>query len=260
MGGLFAEEEFADASRPSTGATDPKCAWCPKPIPRSARRDSIYCSKRCRQAAHRFRRGYDGRRPDDTAPLRLAYADPPYPGNAHLYRDHPDFGGEVDHVQLVRDLRDGFPDGWALSTSAQALQDVLAICTAEGVRVRVASWHKGERPTKSYGPLNAWEPVLFTGGRASLATGATRRVDTLVYHARARLTDSERVIGAKPAEFLWWLFNLLGAQPQDDLVDLFPGSGGVSRAWAIFQEGPPPPPLMASARARGDASVQEALV
>ena len=33
-----------------------------------------------------------------TRPLRLAYADPPYPGNAWLYRDHPDYGGEVDHA------------------------------------------------------------------------------------------------------------------------------------------------------------------
>jgi hypothetical protein len=30
-------------------------------------------------------------------PFRLAYADPPYLGKAWLYRDHPDYGGEVDH-------------------------------------------------------------------------------------------------------------------------------------------------------------------
>lgn len=29
--------------------------------------------------------------------MRLAIADPPYPGCAHLYRDHPDYAGEVDH-------------------------------------------------------------------------------------------------------------------------------------------------------------------
>jgi hypothetical protein len=30
------------------------------------------------------------------------------------------------------------------------------------------------------------------------------------------------------------MFDLLGAQPQDDFTDLFPGSGGVSRAWRVF--------------------------
>jgi hypothetical protein len=34
-------------------------------------------------------------------PLRLAYADPPYPGKARLYQDHPDYGGEVDHAELT---------------------------------------------------------------------------------------------------------------------------------------------------------------
>ena len=33
---------------------------------------------------------------------RLGYADPPYPGLAHLYADHPDFAGEVDHAALIR--------------------------------------------------------------------------------------------------------------------------------------------------------------
>ena len=32
-----------------------------------------------------------------TEALRIGYADPPYPGQAHLYKDHPDYGGEVDH-------------------------------------------------------------------------------------------------------------------------------------------------------------------
>ena len=56
--------------------------------------------------------------------LRLAYADPPYPGKAWLYRDHPDYGGEVDNAELVGRLA-GY-DGWALSTSAAALPSVLA--------------------------------------------------------------------------------------------------------------------------------------
>jgi hypothetical protein len=34
-------------------------------------------------------------------PLRLAYADPPCPGKTWLYRDHLDYGGEVDHAELI---------------------------------------------------------------------------------------------------------------------------------------------------------------
>ena len=33
------------------------CAWCRGEIPAAARRDALCCSKRCRQARHRFRSG-----------------------------------------------------------------------------------------------------------------------------------------------------------------------------------------------------------
>ncbi|MDM4761906.1 hypothetical protein QT381_02665 [Galbitalea sp. SE-J8] len=129
--------------------------------------------------------------------------------------------------------------------------------------------HRGQRPTRSLGPLNAWEPVIYSGGRvafdvrrdasvsedlldasrrpggdasrraaaqrdASSRAGVTRRVDSLVYVARARTTDPRRVVGAKPAAFCRWVFDLLGAEPQDDFTDVFPGSGGVMRAWRVF--------------------------
>lgn len=198
------------------------------PIRPAARADSKYCSTRCRQAAHRFTAGM-ARRVASGSPLRMAYADPPYPGMARrYYGGHPDFAGEVDHRSLVQRLVTEFPDGWALSTSAAALRDVLASCPAG---VRVAAWARGERPARSYRPLAAWEPVIYCGGRAYLSSVDERRVDTLVHVARARTTDPHRVVGTKPAAFCWWLFDLLGALPGDELVDLFPGSGGVARAW-----------------------------
>lgn len=206
------------------------CDWCQGPMPSDARRDAVTCSQRCRQARWRFRRGsadlVGATAPG--APVRMAYADPPYPGKAGYYRDHPDYGGEVDHAELVSRLEVHFPAGWALSTSAAALPDVLSHCTGE---VRVAAWFRGERPTSSYRPLSAWEPVVFAGGRDELRQPDERRVDALVHVSRPRLTDPNRVVGAKPAEFCWWLFALLGLRPGDELVDLFPGSGGVARAW-----------------------------
>lgn len=163
-------------------------------------------------------------------PLRLAYADPPYPGNARLYREHPDYGGEVDHAALIARL--STYDGWALSTSATALPMVLALCPTG---VRIAAWHRGERPTRSWAPLNAWEPVIYHGGRpVDASCGSTRRVDSLVHGVSPMTTLPGRVIGAKPAAFCRWLFDLLGATPADTFDDLFPGSGAVTRAWVAF--------------------------
>ena len=207
------------------------CDWCGGPLPSDARRDAVTCSQRCRQARWRFRSGSGAPTSPGAAggPIRVCYADPPYPGKAGYYRDHPDYGGEVDHAELVRKLEAHFPAGWALSTSAAALPEVLGYCSAG---VRVAAWFRGERPTRSYRPLSAWEPVVFAGGRDVLLEPADRRVDALVHTSRPRLTDPDRVVGAKPAAFCYWLFTLLGLRPGDELVDLFPGSGGVARAWA----------------------------
>jgi hypothetical protein len=222
-------EALADASAPR------RCAWCRGPIPARARRDAVCCSQRCRQARHRFTRAV-GRGVAADVSLRLAYADPPYPGLAGYYREHPDYAGEVDHVALIRRL--STYDGWALSTSAAALPAVLALCPAG---VRVAAWVRGERPGRSGRLLDAWEPVIYHGGRhldPSRDAGATRRVDALVYTARPRLTDPARVIGAKPATFARWLFDLLGARPGDELHDLYPGSGGITRAWHAYTTDP----------------------
>jgi hypothetical protein len=213
-------------------------------------------------------------------PRRLAYADPPYPGRAATYyRDHPDYGGEVDHTELVRRL-DVEYDAWALSTAADALQDVLAVCPPG---VRVAAWLRGERPNKeAQTPLNAWEPVIYAGAIRRLPADATRRVeqldasrsadqsrlvvpashdtsrapgrrvaedlhdashlaaatspriDSLVYRAVARTTDPNRVVGAKPAAFWRWMFELLGAAADDSFTDVFPASGGGDKAWSAY--------------------------
>jgi hypothetical protein len=222
-----------DASRleGSVEARRVACAWCSGPIPAEARRDSVCCSKRCRQARHRFRRAA-GRAPGTARAgggLRLAYADPPYPGKAHYYQDHPDYAGEVDHAELIARLADY--DGWALSTSAAALPAVLALCPSG---VRVAAWHRGERPCRSRWPLPAWEPVIWQGGRPIEAQDAPRRVDSLVHGVAPMTTLPDRVVGAKPAAFCRWVFELLGALPGDTLDDLFPGSGAVRRAWDAY--------------------------
>ena len=98
---------------------DRTCAWCRGALPARARRDALTCSKRCRQARNRVSKAVASRSPHDgsaAAPRdvsrvdralqarRLAYADPPYPGKAFYYRDHPDYAGEVDHEALLSRL------------------------------------------------------------------------------------------------------------------------------------------------------------
>jgi tRNA/tmRNA/rRNA uracil-C5-methylase (TrmA/RlmC/RlmD family) len=49
---------------------------------------------------------------------------------------------------------------------------------------------------------------------------------------RGRNQYTTRFIGAKPPQFTRWLIALLGLEPDDHLLDMFPGSGRVSRAAA----------------------------
>jgi hypothetical protein len=230
------------------GSTRRLCAWCRQPIPATARRDAVCCSVRCRQARHRFTRTIGrGQAVAGGRPLRLAYADPPYPGKAWLYRHHPDYAGEVDHAALIRRLL--AYDGWALSTSAAALPEVLRLCPPG---VRVAAWHRGERPAASWRPLHAWEPVIYREGRpVNPSRLEKRRVDSLVCGVSPMTTLPSRVVGAKPAAVCRWIFDLLGGATGDSLDDLFPGSGAVGRAWAAFTGRVDP-----SYQARADASGQ----
>lgn len=155
---------------------------------------------------------------------RLAYADPPYPGQSkRWYSNHPDYAGEVDHRELIDGL--AAYDGWALSTSAAALQDVLALCPTS---VRVAVWyrsnseHPGNRGTWWW----SWEPVIIRAAREPQIP--TR--DFLSHHKEQGFLGST-IPGQKPRAVCEWIFALMGALPQDELYDPFPGSGAVTRHW-----------------------------
>lgn len=206
------------------------CAWCRRDL-EAARSDARFCGKKCRQAAWRLRGNLSSLDPGATSPgpgrpLRLAYADPPYPGLARkYYKHHKDFAGEVDHAELIKRLSSTY-DGWALSTSAKALRDILPLCPPEA---RVCAWVKpGAASPRSWGLHNVWEPVIVLQGRR-VAPG---RRDALWMHP-ARLGGSD-LIGRKPIRFCAWLFEALGAAPGDTLDDLFPGSGMVGAAWLEF--------------------------
>ena len=204
------------------------CAWC-RVVELVGRADQVTCSRKCRQALARFRRdiraeGVLG------APLRLAYADWPYPGKEGYYADHPDYRGPVEYGAVLADLVRH--DGWAFSVDEPGLRVLSPLLV--GVAHRIAPWVKGARPGPSTEPLASWEAVVYHPARAYLSRAPA--IDSLVFAAKARTTDPARVVGSKPPAFYSWLFDLLAASPHDTFTDLYPGSGGGARAWAIFRE------------------------
>ncbi len=166
--------------------------------------------------------------------MRIAYADPPYIGCARMhYKDHPDFAGEVDHLQLIQKLHSEFPDGWALSCSSPTLRELLNICASVGADdVRVAAWVK---PWAVWKPgmsvAYAWEPVIWRGGRKKNKKEHTSRDWVSANAVMRRRNDPNQTKGTKPLEFCCWLFDLFNMRPEDELVDLFAGSGAVVEAW-----------------------------
>lgn len=186
-------------------------------------------------------------------PIRFAYADPPYPGKSRkYYGDHEDYQGEVDHEQLIASLEADFPDGWALSTSSAALQQVLAMMPppksrgAEGGGVRyqfrVLAWCKPlAQPGSDRGPapaaLYGWEPVIIRGGRP--APEGARPRDWLVCSPELytlREKPDGHVTGAKPPDFCRWLFACAGLRAGDEFVDIFRGSGAVRQEWERWSQ------------------------
>jgi hypothetical protein len=196
------------------------CAWCRQPLGK-ARRDKIFCSRKCRQSAFRIRR----RRTTDAVtltPLSFGYADPPYPGTAATYyKDEESFDGEVDHEGLISSLTDRY-DGWALSTGAYALREVLPMCPPD---IRVLAWVKPIGvSSKTYGLHNTWEALIVKAGR-KLRPGKRDWLSAMPARGGGKL------MGRKPLAFCAFLFDALGMLPGDSFDDLFPGTGIVLRAW-----------------------------
>lgn len=163
--------------------------------------------------------------------MRFAYADPPYIGQAKKhYGKEATYGGEVDHQALVNRLMAEFPDGWALSASSPSLKEILSYCPD---KVRVMAWIK---PWSSFkpgvNPAYAWEPVIVWGGRKRGRNKATVRDWISV-----SITLKKGLCGAKPPAFASWIFQVLGAEAGDELIDIFPGTGIIGRCWEKFQNG-----------------------
>ena len=156
--------------------------------------------------------------------MKLAYADPPYINQAKRHYSHDPRCAEVDHAELITTLQQY--DGWALSMSAArySLQEIVALMP-EGSRM--AAWVKPFASFKpGVNPAYTWEPVIFVSARPN-----RRDVDTVKDHCIESITLKKGLAGAKPIRFCKWIFALIGAEPDDTLCDLYPGTGIVSSTW-----------------------------
>ena len=157
--------------------------------------------------------------------MRIAYADPPYIGQAKKH-----YGcAEIDHAELVARLCANY-DAWALSLSSPSLHQVLPLCPTD---TRVAAWVKPFAIFKpGVNPAYAWEPVLYRGVRKR-----PRSVPTVRDWCSCNMTLKRGLLGAKPFGFCEWLFNLLAVDiMEDEFFDLYPGSGAVSRAYEEWRK------------------------
>lgn len=171
--------------------------------------------------------------------MMFAYADPPYLGCCALYEHSHGADGrcwdEPDtHGALIDRLVDEYPDGWAMSATSGSLRTLLPMCPAD---VRVGAWAKSFCAfKKGVRPAYAWEPVIFWRGRNPGAGHAhapptkggaqTTPKDFIV----EPITMRRGFTGAKPEPVIWWVLDLLNAQPGDKVVDLFHGSGAAAEA------------------------------
>lgn len=170
--------------------------------------------------------------------IRVAYADPPYLGCCSLYQhDHGHDGQCWDdlatHQALIERLSVTFPDGWALSASSPSLRQLLPLCPASA---RVAVWCKSFGAFKrGVRPAFMWEPVIFVGGRnprnghphpPPVKNGVqTTPKDFFL----CPITLKKGLTGAKPEKVCAWVLDLLNVQPGDEVVDLYPGTGAMTR-------------------------------
>jgi len=169
--------------------------------------------------------------------MRFAYADPPYLGTAakfygQLHASAADYDRPETHQALIDRLSADY-DGWALSLSSPSLQQILPMCPAD---VRVMAWVK---PFASFKPgvgvAYAWEPIIVRGGRRR-----ERDQQTVRDWIAENITLKRGFAGAKPTAVIRWLLEIWNVHADDEIEDIFPGSGAVTAAldgWRAAQTG-----------------------
>ena len=159
--------------------------------------------------------------------MKIGYADPPYIGCAHLYKDHPDYAGEVDHAALIERLESEY-DGWVLHAAATPKSMAVLGPLVEHTGARWMGWKKTFAAfKKNVTVAYAWEPVIIKAARKPVVSKRIVMRDWV----ECPITLKKGLTGAKPEKVCHWAFEMVGAHPGDTLDDMFPGTGAVSKAW-----------------------------
>ena len=162
----------------------------------------------------------------------FAYADPPYLGQAKRhYSKHKDYAGEVDHAELIARLDRDY-DGWALSASMKSIPALARLLPPD---VLTLAWVKPIAPPMGDHRHYSWEPVFLRSvrrPRGYVKSHLTLSPPQFTFRPK----PESHVIGEKPEGFAHWVFDSAGLIDGDELVDLFPGSGAITRAWATWRD------------------------
>lgn len=162
----------------------------------------------------------------------FAIADPPYFGQGQrlygkLHAKASDYDKIQTWVALVERLN--YYDGWALHMTSGNLHEILPLCPKDA---RVMAWVKPFAVFKpNVGVAYSWEPVIVRGGRRR-----TRKQPTVRDWCAVNIALRKGMTGAKPRAVVWWLMDVLNVEPDDQVDDLFPGSGEVGAAIDVWRE------------------------
>lgn len=172
--------------------------------------------------------------------MRFAYADPPYLGQGasrygHLHSDAAIWDDPATHLGLIERLEDEYPDGWAISTST--MPDALMCYVGNGreLAIWVRPGWQGSIPQARI--MHNIEAVFFRTSVPNTKAAGPIVTKSLVCDPKQghHVTQNGKAThtGTKPPPFCRWVLDLLGFDPNRDVLDdLFPGEGAMSRAVA----------------------------
>lgn len=162
--------------------------------------------------------------------MRIGYADPPYINCSHLYKDHKDYAGEVDHEKLIRSLYQDY-DGFILHASSVSLPLFSHLINMNNTRIM--AWVKPFAAfKKNVSVAYAWEPVIVKPARKPVVSKRLIMRDWI----DSSITMKKGLTGAKPEKVCHWAFEVVGAIPDDDLHDMYIGTGAVTKAWDSWRK------------------------
>lgn len=154
---------------------------------------------------------------------KFVYADPPYKGQAKKH-----YGPEAREVNwpiLCENLK--AYDGFALSCHVNQIADLVPMLPK---KTRVMAWVKPFAVfKKNVNPTYAWEPVLIHAPSRGMGKKFVHDWVACSPQMKAVIT------GQKPLDFCYWLFQVMGLNQEDQLEDMFPGSGTISYAWEFYK-------------------------